>query len=76
MEWNITLSIVGVSVLATGFAAWQSGRPRKDSLQAKWVPWRFVVLVSGAVLLLSVVHAMNLMGIHTGGGMPAGPAQP
>jgi hypothetical protein len=60
----------------TGLAAWQSSRPRKDSLQTKWIPWRFVVLASGAVLVLAAVHAVNLMGIETGGGMPGGPSRP
>jgi hypothetical protein len=76
MEWIITLCVIGVSLVMTGFAAWQSGRPRKDSLQTKWIPWRFVVLVSGAVLVLAVVHAVNLMGIETGNGMLGGPARP
>lgn len=76
MEWNITLSVVAISAILTAFAAWKSGRPRKDSPNAKWIPWRFVVLASGAVLLLGVVHAINLMGVHTGGGMLGGPARP
>ena len=76
MEWTITLSVAGASLVSTVFAAWRSGRPRKDSLQARWIPWRFVVLVSSAVLLLSVVHAVNLMGVTTGGGMLGGPARP
>jgi hypothetical protein len=76
MEWTITLSVIGVSLGAALLAAWQSGRPRKDSLQTKWIPWRFVVLVAGAVLVLGVVHAINLMGVHTGGGMIGGPARP
>lgn len=76
MEWTITLSVAGASLASTIFAAWQSGRPRKDSLQTKWIPWRFVVLVSAAVLLLSVVHAINLMGVATGGGTLGGPARP
>lgn len=66
MEWNITLSFIALSLASTVLSAWQSGRPRKDSLNARWIPWRFVVLVSGAVLLLAVVHAINLMGIETG----------
>lgn len=68
MEWNITLSFIAISLAATVLSAWQSGRPRKDSVNARWIPWRFVVLVSGAILLLAVVHAINLMGIETGRG--------
>jgi hypothetical protein len=69
MEWNITLSFIVIGIAATALSAWQSGRPRKDSHNARWIPWRFFVLVSGAVLLLAVVHAVNLIGIETGGGV-------
>ena len=76
MEWNITLSVIGVSLALAVLAAWQSGRPRKDSLRTRWIPWRFVVLAAGAVLVLGVVHAVNLMGVQTGGGMLGGPTRP
>lgn len=76
MEWNVTLSVIGISFVTTLLAVWQSGRPRKDSHRTKWMPWRFVVLAGGALLLLSVVHAVNLMGIETGGGMLGGTARP
>jgi hypothetical protein len=76
MEWTITLSVIGASLGLTLLAVWQSSRPRKDSLRTRWIPWRFVILVGGAVFVLGVVHALNLMGLKTGGGMLGGPGRP
>jgi hypothetical protein len=76
MEWNVTLFIIGLGAVAGVFSAWKSGRPRKDSLKPQWISWKLMTLVSGAVLLLGVVHAINLMGLHTGGGGLGGPSRP
>ncbi|MDP3738657.1 MAG: hypothetical protein Q8R02_14775 [Hyphomonadaceae bacterium] len=76
MEWIVTSVVIGAGVLLTGFAAWKSGQPKKDSLRARWISWPLVTLVAGAVLIMGVVHAMNLAGLHTGGGMLGGPARP
>jgi hypothetical protein len=76
MEWMITSVAVGLGLVVTGFAAWKSGQPKKDSLRARWISWPLVTLVAGALLLMGVVHAVNLMGMHTGGGMLGGPARP
>jgi amino acid transporter len=72
MEWIITLAVGGLALLFTAFAAWKSGRPRKDSLKPRWISWPMVTIFSGALLLLAVVHVINLMGITTGGGMAGG----
>ena len=76
MEWAITLTAIGIGAVGAGFSAWKSGRPKKDSLNARWISWPLMTLIGGAVLLLGVVHAFNLMGMHTGGGMLGGPARP
>jgi hypothetical protein len=76
MEWNVTLFVIGLGTVGGAFSAWKSGRPRKDSLKPQWISWRLMTLVSGAVLLLGVVHAINLMGLHTGGGGLGGPSRP
>ena len=77
MELTVTLSVAGAALLFTAFAAWKSGRPRKDSLNPGWISWRLVVVISGAVVVLAVVHALNLAGFHTGANQPAyGPQRP
>lgn len=50
-----------------GAALWQDSRPRQDLARARWISWRFVMLLAGAILLLAAVHAANKLGVHTGG---------
>lgn len=77
MEMTATLGLAGVATLLTAFAAWRSGRPRKDRLHPSWISWRLVTIISGAVIVLAVVHALNLAGFHTGANQPGyGPQRP
>ncbi len=61
---TLAASIVIVALLA--FAAWRSGKPRPDTIRGRGAPWRLIVFLCGAALLIAVVHAVNLMGLHTG----------
>jgi hypothetical protein len=67
MELPITVALVAFGAVLTVLSAWQSGRPRKDSLNPRWIPWRFLILVGGAVFVLALVHASTLLGINTTG---------
>jgi hypothetical protein len=67
MEWTITLVASVAGLLVAVFAAWKSGLPRKDSLNARWISWPLVTVLAAAVVVLAVVHAINLMGVRTGG---------
>ena len=66
MDWIVTLSAVSILLALTVFAGWKSGRPRKDSLKPQWISWPFVTILAGALLAFAVIHALNLMGVHTG----------
>lgn len=70
MEMTGTLAVGGLAFLATLLAVWRSSRPRKDSHKPSWISWRLVTIITGAVVLLAVVHAVNLAGLHTGGNSP------
>lgn len=67
MEWNVTLAVAAAGLVTTVFAAWKSGRPKKDTLNARWISWPLVTVLAAGVLVLAVVHAINLMGVTTGG---------
>jgi hypothetical protein len=67
MEWTITLAAICAGLAVTIFAGWKSGRPKKDSLNARWISWPLVTVLAAAVLVLGLVHAINLMGVETGG---------
>jgi type II secretory pathway component PulL len=66
MELILTIILAGLAGLTTLFAAWKSGRPRKDTHRTSWISWRIVTIFAGAILVLAVVHGVNLMGIQTG----------
>ena len=73
MEWTITLAAIGLGLALTMFASWKSGRPRKDSLRAAWISWPLVTVLAGTAAVMGVVHAVNLVGIHTGRDQIGGP---
>ncbi|MDZ4762846.1 MAG: hypothetical protein SGJ21_17445 [Alphaproteobacteria bacterium] len=66
LDWTLTLGglVLGGALLA--LAIRMSGHPRKDSIRERWISWRFVILLAGAVLLVDLVHLVNLMGLETG----------
>jgi hypothetical protein len=66
MEWPFTIAATGFGAVLAALSAWQSSRPRKDSLNPRWIPWRFLILVGGAVFALGLVHASTLLGINIG----------
>lgn len=76
MELTISLSVAAVAGALTAFASWKSGRPRKDSVRGAWISWPLVTVLAGAALLLSAVHAVNLLGFHTGRDRIGGPPSP
>lgn len=67
MEWTLTLSAILVCLALTAFAAWKSGQPKKDSLNARWISWPLVTVIAGGVLMLALVHATSLLGLNAGG---------
>lgn len=69
MDWTLTLAAIIFGAALAGLSVWQTSRPRKDSLNPRWVPWRFLILAGGAVLALAMVHASTLLGINLGGRM-------
>jgi hypothetical protein len=73
MEWTLTLVAIGAGLVITAFAAWKSGQPKKDSLNARWISWPLVTVIAGGVLMLGLVHAASMMGLNPGG---SGPFQP
>lgn len=68
MEWTLTIIVIGVGLVLTAFAAWKSGQPKKDTLNARWISWPLVTVIAGGVLMLGLVHAASMMGLNTGGG--------
>jgi hypothetical protein len=68
MELTLTVSTIGIGLLLTAFAAWKSGQPKRDSLNARWISWPLVTVIAGGVLTLALIHAASLLGLNSGGG--------
>lgn len=66
IDWILTGAAITACLALTVFAAWKSGRPRKDSLNVRWVSWPLVTVLAGMALVFAIVHAVNLMGVNTG----------
>jgi hypothetical protein len=60
---TLTIALAAMSVV--GIVAWRERRPRQ-SLEPSMVPATAVMLFSGIVALLAIVHLVNLLGVHTG----------
>jgi len=68
-DWGLTLLVMGFSASLLGLSIILASRPRRDSPRPRMISWPFMVLLSGALLMLALVHLLNLMGVKTG---PAG----
>jgi hypothetical protein len=66
MELPITLAVIALFGGLTAFAGWKSGQPQKDSLKPRFISWPVVVVLAAALLAFAAIHALNLMGMHTG----------
>jgi hypothetical protein len=73
MEWTLTASTIGIGLVITAFAAWKSGQPKKDTLNARWISWPLVTVIAGGVLMMALIHAASLLGVHSGGNGPYRP---
>ena len=66
-QFITTFLIFLASVLVFGGMALLERRPR-DSLSPSLVPATPLMLISGIIGLLALVHMLNLFGVHTGRG--------
>ncbi|MBC7736508.1 hypothetical protein [Brevundimonas sp. SL161] len=62
MSMTLTLSLLAGALLVAGFAGWRGARP-SDFLKPRMVPWRFIMLLAGALAFLLMIHIGTLMGV-------------
>lgn len=65
MTLNVTLIILGVSIVLAGFCGWMGARPKVPG-RPRMVPWQFLMMLSAVGVLLMAVHLLNLVGVQTG----------
>lgn len=64
-EFAITAAIMLGSFFVVGYMSWLERRPR-DLLKPRLLPTTPILLLSGFIGLLALVHLVNLYGIVTG----------
>jgi hypothetical protein len=66
MSLTLTLSL-GAALLAVALlCAWRGAAPPNPHKGPRLVPYRFLMVLCGAVLLYLAAHLLNLMGVTTG----------
>lgn len=59
----MTLTLLAAALALTVFAGWRGARPWDPRRGVRMIPWRFIMLLSGAVILILAIHLGALMGV-------------
>lgn len=60
---RLTLILVAVALAITVFAGWRGARPWDPSQKVRMAPWRFIMVMGGAAIVLLLVHVAALLGL-------------
>lgn len=63
MSLTLTLALLAAVVALAVFAGWRGARPSQPHLGVRMIPWRFVMILAGAVALVLLVHVAALLGM-------------
>jgi hypothetical protein len=63
MSLTVTLALLAAAVALTVFAGWRGARPSQPHLGVRMMPWSLIMVLSGAVILLLLVHLAALLGM-------------
>ncbi len=67
MSMTLTLSLLAGALIVGVYAGWRGARP-SDFLKPRMVPWRFIMLLAGALAFLLLIHLGTLLGVKPRGG--------
>ncbi len=62
MDKSLTLILLVASVAFAAFAGWRGARPWEPSRGVRMVPWRFLMMLSGASTFFLLIHLAALFG--------------
>ena len=63
MTPSLTLTLLAATIAVAVFSGWRGARPPDLSKGPRMVPWRFIMLVAGALAVLLLIHlASSLSG--------------
>ena len=69
MNLSLTVGLLVVFIALAALASWRDSRPA--SHKPRLIPWRIVLILSGAGALFVIVHLVNLAGFATGRNQPS-----
>jgi len=61
-----TLILLFSATIVGLYCAWRGAQPPNLLKGPRMVPYRFIMVIAAAVVLISVVHLLNLAGFETG----------
>jgi len=65
LGWSMTLPLIAAGVVLYAFAEWRRRLPFNPN-KVRLMPWMPIQALLAGCLLMLVVHAFNLAGLHTG----------
>ena len=63
MSLTVTLALLVAALALAVFAGWRGSRPWDPRRGFRMVPWRFIMLLSGAAIMVLAIHIGTLMGV-------------
>lgn len=62
MSQPLTLVLLILAIAATLFSGWRGARPPDLNRGPRLMPWRFLMLLSAAFVMLLLIHLVALLG--------------
>ena len=62
VNWTPTLILLAATLTLTVFAGWRGARPPDVVRGPRMMPWRFLMLLGGALTFLLLIHVGTLAG--------------
>ncbi|MCG9914847.1 MAG: hypothetical protein MH112_00610 [Phenylobacterium sp.] len=66
MDLSVTLALGAALLAVTVFSGWMGARPPDLRRGPRMLPYRFIMLMAAACLIVVLVHLVNMMGVVTG----------
>ena len=66
MSLSVTLAVLVLILGIGGFCAWRGAAAPNPHRGPRLVPYRFLMVLCGAIALYLAAHVINLMGVTTG----------
>lgn len=65
MSPSLTLTLLAATIAVVVFSGWRGARPPDLMKGPRMMPWRFIMLVAGALTFLLLIHLASTLGGRT-----------